>query len=111
MSDGTTPDDEVYCPRCFTIVEDKLVFCQECGQFIYANAPADTRAWDSRVPEFPDVELPDPAEAIRITLPEDRFPGPATTDADEEPAERSKPDADGSDSSDEPPSETDTEPV
>ena len=111
MSDGAAPKEEVYCPRCFTIVEDELVFCQECGQFIYANAPADTRAWDSRVPELPDVELPDPAEAIRITLPEDRFPRPATTDADEKPTERGERDTDVPDQSDEAASETDTEPV
>ena len=76
-----------------------------------SNAPADTRAWDSRVPEFPDVELPDRAEGIKITLPEDRFPGPATADADETPTERGEPETDGPDHSDPAATETDTEPV
>ncbi len=65
----------VYCPRCFELVEGELVFCGTCGQFIYENAPADTREWDSRPPEIPDVTPAEPETPIVITLPDEHMPG------------------------------------
>jgi hypothetical protein len=75
---------EVYCPRCFELVEGKLVFCENCGQFIHENAPADSRVWDSRPPEIPDVIEAETNAPIVITLPDEYIPSqpadPAPTD-------------------------------
>ena len=72
---------DVYCPRCFELVEDRRVFCETCGQFIHEHAPADSREWDSRPPEVFQV-APAAAEApVVITLPDQHMP-----DAEPDPA-------------------------
>lgn len=90
MTDAQARDETVYCPRCFHLVADGRAFCQHCGQFIHANAPADSRPWDTRPPQFPSVDM----EAFRvnhaITLPEDEFPLFADRVASEETAEPSE---------------------
>ena len=65
---------DVYCPRCFELVEGKLVFCETCGQFIHENAPADSREWDSRQPEIPAAVHAEAEPPVVITLPEEHMP-------------------------------------
>ena len=76
---------DVYCPRCFELVEDLRVFCETCGQFIHENAPADSREWDSRPPDVFQV-APVAAEApVVINLPDQYMPD-AEPDAEPDPA-------------------------
>ena len=74
MSDDAARDEVTYCPRCFHIVEGGLVFCRHCGQFIHANAPADSRPWDTQPPRFPPAQPIAESPVHRIVLPEDQFP-------------------------------------
>ena len=65
---------DVYCPRCFELVEGARVFCETCGQFIHENAPADSREWDSRPPDLSPV-APAAVEApVVINLPDEYMP-------------------------------------
>lgn len=66
---------DVYCPRCFELVDPNVVFCATCGQFIYDNAPSDTREWDSRPLQIPSVSQAEIQEPVTISLPAAHMPG------------------------------------
>ncbi|MYD95705.1 MAG: hypothetical protein F4Y02_18935 [Chloroflexi bacterium] len=74
MSANPLAHADPYCPRCFRLVLNDYVFCQYCGQFIHQNAPADSRAWDTRPPEIPAVAPVAAPTAPNIDLPEDALP-------------------------------------
>ena len=74
MSDSPLAGLDAYCPRCFRLVYDKVIFCQFCGQFIHQNAPADSRPWDSRPPQIPAVAPAAAPAAPNIDLPEHALP-------------------------------------
>ena len=77
---------DVYCPRCFDLVEGKIVFCETCGQFIHENAPADSREWDSRPPDLSPVAPAVTEAPVVINLPDEHMPDAPT---DESPSEAS----------------------
>ncbi len=85
--------EDPYCPRCFRLVLNNYVFCQFCGQFIHQNAPADSRAWDSRAPQVPAASPVASSEAPQIDLPDHALPYGAAGGAagDEAPLESSAP--------------------
>ncbi|MDE2868381.1 MAG: hypothetical protein OXR64_07590 [Chloroflexota bacterium] len=74
MSTNPLAHEDTYCPRCFRLVLNDYVFCQYCGQFIHQNAPADSRAWDTRPPEIPASAPVVAPAAPNIDLPEDALP-------------------------------------
>lgn len=80
---------DAYCPRCFRLVYNEVVFCQFCGQFIHQNAPADSRSWDTRPPRIPAAAPVAPTSAPHIDLPDDALPYGAAGGAagDEAPSE------------------------
>ena len=65
---------DVYCPRCFELVEDSRVFCETCGQFIHENAPADSREWDSRSPDLSPAAPAATEAPVVINLPDEHMP-------------------------------------
>lgn len=77
---------DVYCPRCFDLVEDARVFCENCGQFIHEHAPADSREWDSRPPDLSPVAPAATEAPVVINLPDEHMPDAPT---DESPSEES----------------------
>lgn len=91
MSANPLAHADPYCPRCFRLVLNDYVFCQYCGQFIHQNAPADSRAWDTRPPEIPALAPVAAPTAPNIELPEDALPYGAAGGAagDEAPTETS----------------------
>lgn len=74
MSANRLTHEDAYCPRCFRLVLNDYVFCQYCGQFIHQNAPADSRAWDTRPPEIPAAAPVVASAAPNINLPEAALP-------------------------------------
>ncbi|MCY3957718.1 MAG: hypothetical protein OXG65_05440 [Chloroflexi bacterium] len=81
MSASPFTHEDPYCPRCFRLVLNDYVFCQYCGQFIHQNAPADSRAWDSRPPQIPAATPVVAPAAPNIDLPEDALPYASVGDA------------------------------
>jgi hypothetical protein len=80
MSANPLAGHDAYCPRCFRLADDDVVFCQFCGQFIHQNAPADSSAWDSRPPHIPAARRQE-APAPSIDLPEDALPYRASSES------------------------------
>ncbi len=86
MTDTAPTDEDVYCPRCFQVVDNRRVWCRHCGQFIHANTTGNSKEWDTREPRWWQTYV---SVSLPVNRPDDE--GETSAAGDEEAAVSSDP--------------------